>query len=165
MTMEQSIGLAVALAIMFVGLLGCVLPGLPSTPIVLAAAVGHRLYFGANSVSTLVMVILVLATLFSLVLDYVASVLGAKKLGATWKGITGAIVGAIVGIFFGPPGIFLGPFLGALAFEWIGGRDFEAATRAGMGALLGLVLGAVGKLACCIGMMGLFALNVWSRSG
>ena len=51
-----------------------------------------------------------------------------------------------------------------MAFELAGGREFNEAARAGLGAMIGLVLGAAGKLACCAGMIALFAINVASRS-
>jgi uncharacterized protein YqgC (DUF456 family) len=165
MTAEQMLGFIVALVLMGAGLIGSIVPGLPGTPLVLLAAIGHRLYFGQASASTSVLVILVLLTLASLGIDYLASMLGAKKLGATWRGILGAMAGAFLGIFFGLPGIILGPFLGALAFEMAGGREFNEAARAGVGAMLGLFLGALGKLACSAAMIGLFAVSVWSRSG
>jgi len=46
----------------------------------------------------------------------------------------------------------------------IGGREWKAAGRAGLGAVIGLLVGALGKLACCVAMMGLFAGNVVVRS-
>jgi uncharacterized protein YqgC (DUF456 family) len=165
MSVEQMTGFFIALVLMCAGLAGSIVPGLPGPPLVLLAAIGHRLYFGQASASTAVLVILVLLTLLSLALDYLASMLGAKKLGATWRGILGAVLGAFFGIFFGLPGIILGPFLGALAFEMAGGREFNEAARAGVGAMLGLFLGALGKLACSAAMIGLFAVSVWSRSG
>jgi hypothetical protein len=164
MTFEQIIGLSLALFVMFIGLAGSILPGVPSTPLVLAAAVGHRLYFGSASVSNFVLVLLALLTLFSLLVDYLASMFGAKKLGATWRGVLGAVVGALIGLFFTLPGIILGPFLGALIFEMAGGREFNEAARAGTGAVLGLLAGAIGKLACCFAMMALFTFSVVSRS-
>ena len=48
MTLEQIIGLILTLLMMCVGLAGSILPGLPSTPVVLIAAIGHRLYFGVH---------------------------------------------------------------------------------------------------------------------
>jgi uncharacterized protein len=165
MTLEQIIGLSIALFVMFIGLAGSILPGLPSTPIVLIAAIGHRLYFGSASVGNFVLVLLVLLTLFSLLVDYLASMVGAKKLGATWRGALGAVIGALIGLFFSLPGIVLGPFLGALLFEMAAGRAFNEAARAGMGAVLGLLAGAIGKLACCVAMMALFTFSVISRSG
>ena len=164
-TTEQIIGLGVALAVMCVGLAGSVLPGVPSTPLILAAAIGHKLYFHQASVGGVVMALLVAATLFSLGMDYLASVLGAKKLGATWRGAVGAILGGLIGLFFAPFGLLLGPFLGAVTFEMTGGRNLHESGRAGLGAVLGLLAGALGKLACGLGMTALFTANVIWRGG
>jgi uncharacterized protein YqgC (DUF456 family) len=160
MTTEQIIGLSLALLIMLIGVLGSILPGLPSTPVVLIAAVGHKLYFGATGAAWWVIAVLGAITLVSLVMDYLASLYGAKRLGATWRGMLGAVVGGLIGLFFSLPGIILGPFLGALLFEMAGGRDVQASSRAGLGALIGLLAGTVGKAACCVAMMGLFVVNV-----
>jgi uncharacterized protein YqgC (DUF456 family) len=165
-SIEQIIGLTVALLIMGVGVAGSVLPGIPSTPLVALVALAHRLYFGAASVNNLVLAVLIGLMLFSLIADYVASMVGAKKLGASWRGVLGAVIGGMIGIFFALPGIILGPFAGALMFEMIGGREWKAATRAGLGAVIGLLAGAVGKLACSVAMTGLFAVNViWRTLG
>jgi uncharacterized protein len=164
-TTEQVIGLIVALVAMCVGLAGCVLPGVPGTPLILAAAIGHKLYFRQAGAGRVVMALLVAATLFSLGVDYLASVVGAKKLGATWRGALGAVLGGLIGLFFVPFGLLLGPFVGAVAFEMIGGRDLHESGRAGLGAVLGLLAGALGKVACGIGMIALFTANVVWRGG
>ena len=162
MSIEQIVGLCLALLVMGVGILGSLLPALPSTPLVLAGAVAHRLYFGEASARTSVLLLGI--TLFSLGVDYLATMLGARKLGATWRGILGAVVGACVGLFFSLPGMILGPFIGALLFEMVGGRKFDEAARAGVGALLGLLAGALGKMACGMAMMGIFTVDVIYRS-
>src|SRR6266540_2682307 len=164
MTAEQIIGLSLALFVMCFGLAGSVLPGIPSTPLVMLVAIGHRLWFGAAGASNLVLIILGLLMVMSLVMDYVASMYGAKRLGATWRGVLGAVVGGLVGIFFALPGIIVGPFLGALLFEMMGGREWKPAARAGLGAVVGLFIGALGKLACCVAMMALFAFSVIVQS-
>jgi uncharacterized protein YqgC (DUF456 family) len=163
-TTEELVGLIVTVLVMSVGLLGSILPGLPSTPVVLIAAIGHRLYFGQQGASIWVLVILGLLTAISAVMDYLASMVGAKKLGATRRGVIGAIVGGFIGLFFSLPGILLGPFIGALVFELAGRREFKQAAQAGLGATLGLLAGAVGKAICCVMMMGLFTLNVILRA-
>jgi hypothetical protein len=163
-TPEQVVGLTIALLVMATGLAGSVLPGLPSTPLVLVAAVAHRLYFDETGPSNAVLIILAVLTGLSLVLDFLASMVGARKLGATGRGLFGAVTGGIIGIFFGPPGILVGPFLGALVFELIGGRAWREAARAGAGAVLGLVGGAVAKVACCVAMITLFTADVIMRS-
>jgi len=164
MTVEQIIGLSLALFVMCFGLAGSVLPGIPSTPLVMLVAIGHRLWFGAASASNLALLILGALTVLSLVMDYLASMYGAKRLGATWRGVLGAVVGGLIGIFFAFPGIIVGPFVGALMFEMMGGREWKQAARAGLGAVIGLFVGALGKLACCVAMMGLFAFSVVMQS-
>jgi len=164
MTAAEIIGLIVALLIMCVGVAGSILPGLPSTPVVLIAAIAHKLYFGPTGAGWWIIGVLGVLTVLSLVIDYLASVYGAKRLGATWRGAVGAIVGGLIGIFFNIPGLLLGPFLGAFAFELAGRRPIKEASLAGVGATLGLLAGALGKLACCVAMMGLFTVNVIFRS-
>ena len=164
MTTEQIIGLILTLIVMFAGVAGSILPGLPGTPLVLLAAIGHKLYFGPTGAAWWVLVILGGLTVISVLVDYAASIYGAKRLGATWRGAVGAIVGALIGLFFNLPGIILGPFVGAVLFELAGGREWKEASRAGVGATLGLLAGAVGKVACCVAMIGSFTANVIYRS-
>src|SRR5204862_6273698 len=127
MSVEQIIGLALALLVMLCGSAASILPGIPGTPIVLLVAIGHRIYFGPAGANNWVLAILIVLTLLSVLFDYLASMFGAKKLGATWKGILGAMVGGLVGLFFNLPGILFGPFLGALLFEFAGGRQVKPA--------------------------------------
>ena len=164
MSVDQVFGLTLALLVMALGFMGSFLPGLPSTPLVLAGAIGHKLYLHEHGVGWLVMSVLVLLTAFSLVMDYMASIYGAKKLGATWRGAVGALLGGIAGLFFAFPGILVGPFVGAFGLELLGGRNWKQSGKAGAGATLGLVAGAVGKMACCLAMIGLFTINVLYRS-
>lgn len=164
MTTVQIIGLALALLIMLIGFIGCIVPGLPGTPLVLVAAIGHRLYFGQQSINTFFLICLVILTVISLVFDYLASYFGAKQFGATWRGGLGAALGGIVGMFFGIIGILVGPFIGAMLFELIGGHELEKAAKAGAGATIGLLAGAVGKCAVCVMMIGIFTVNVIYRS-
>lgn len=164
MSTEQIIGLSVTLVVMLIGLVGSVVPVLPGTPVVLIAAIGHRLYFGEASISNLFLAILVLLTGLSLLLDFLASVLGAKKFGATWRGMVGAVIGGVIGLFFAIPGIIAGPFIGAMALEMTGGKEFKVALRAGTGAVIGLLLGVVAKFSICVMMIALFATNTIYRT-
>lgn len=81
------------------------------------------------------------------VLDYFVPVWGTKKFGGSKYGVRGATIGLIVGIFFGPPGIIIGPFLGAFIGEMIFKDDFKYALKAGFGSLLGFLTGIGLKLA------------------
>jgi uncharacterized protein YqgC (DUF456 family) len=164
MSTEQVIGLALALLVMCIACAGTILPGIPSTPLALIAAIGHKIYFKETGVDWFVMTMLVGITLFALLVDYLASIYGAKRFGATRKGMAGAIVGGLIGLCFNLPGILLGPFIGAALFELMGGRKWKESMWAGVGATLGLFAGALGKLGCCVLMMALFTANVIWRS-
>lgn len=164
MNTEEMIGLSLALLVMLAGLVGSIVPGLPGTPLILLAAIGHRFYFSEASASNLVLGVLVGLTIISVVFDFLATALGAKKFGATWRGALGAVIGGIVGLFFSLPGIILGPFLGAMLFEMLGDKEFKKAAHAGLGAMLGLLLGIVGKFSIGVMMAVLFAVNVVMRS-
>jgi len=164
MTTLEIIGLGLAMLVMLAGLIGSLVPGFPGTPLVFGAAVVHRLCFGAAGVSNLVLVILFALALAALLFDLLAGLFGANKFGATWRGALGAVVGGIAGLFFGLPGIILGPFVGATLLELSGGRELKKAAKAGLGATLGLFAGIVGKFSVSVVMILLFTTNVILRS-
>lgn len=161
MDWPQIIGLALAALAMCIGVLGCVLPGIPGAPLVFFAALAHRLYFGPDGgASVWVLAVMFLIMLFSIAVDYLASMYGAKKLGASRPGIIGAVVGGIIGFLtFNPFVLLIGPFAGAFIGELSSGKDWKASGKAGLGATLGLLGGAIGKLACALAMTGLFLVN------
>lgn len=164
MSAQEVLGFIVTGIVMLVGLIGTVVPGIPGAPLILIAAIGHKLYFRDAGASYVVLALLVILTVLSLVLDFLGTMFGAKKMGATWRGIVGAMIGAIVGIFFSLPGLILGPIIGAFLFELAGGREWKESAKAGAGAMLGLILGAVGKAVCCVLMIAFFSVSVLGNS-
>lgn len=160
MTADFVVGFVLTLFVMMVGLVGTLVPGIPGTPVIFAAALGHRLWFGDRGPAIWVVLTLGVLMALSLAVDFLATTAGAKKLGASHRGMIGAVLGGMIGIFFPPIGLVLGPFLGAMLFEAIGGRDWREASRAGVGAALGFLAGTVGRIACGVAMVGLFVLNV-----
>ncbi len=154
----QPLYYAIAVILVLVGIAGTILPALPGLPLVFAgmllgAWAGDFAYIGVPT-----LVVLGVLTAFSLVVDFWATALGAKRVGASGKAVAGAVIGTFVGIFFGPIGLFAGPFIGALAGELLHGRDVGQATRVGFGTWLGVVFGTVLKLALAFTMVGLFVL-------
>ena len=144
-----------------VGLIGTVLPILPGTTIILAGAVIHRMMLGADrSIGWATLGILVLLTLATYALDFLASYLGAKYFGASKWGTFGAIAGALIGLFFGIIGLFVGPVVGAITGEFIAGKRMIAAGKAGWGSLLGNLAGMIGKLVLALAMITIFLMSV-----
>jgi uncharacterized protein YqgC (DUF456 family) len=149
------------IALFAVGLIGTVIPILPGTTIILAAAIIHRLMVGAEkSIGWKTIVVLVLLTLLSYVFDFLGSYFGAKYFGATKWGAFGAIFGALIGLFFGIIGLFVGPVIGAVAGEFIAGKQMIDAGRAGWGSLLGNLGAIVGRLLIALAMITIFLIAV-----
>ena len=142
------------------GLIGAIFPLLPDTPLILGAAVLHHLVFGALGASWTTLLVLTAMMLVSLVLDFVSGSIGAKYFGATRWGAIGGILGAVVGIFYGPIGLIAGPLVGVLLGEILGGRGLLPAGRSTWGTFLGTVAGMVGKFAIGVLMIGWFLVAV-----
>lgn len=140
------------------GLAGLVLPALPGAPMLFAGLFLAAWAEDYAYVGTATLVALGVLAALSYLLDFVASALGARRYGASGRSILGAAIGAIVGIFFGLPGLIAGPFLGAVIGELTVRRDLPGAARAGYGAFIGLLLATAGKLALGFTMIGLFLL-------
>lgn len=133
---------------MLVGLIGCIVPGLPGTPIAYAglwiAQATERVDF-----SWQFLLIWGIVTVVVSVLDYVVPALGTKKFGGTRWGVWGSTIGVFVGLFFGAVGVIVGPLVGAILGELLGGKKMAEALRAGWGSFIGLLCGTVLKLICC----------------
>jgi len=154
----------VAVILVIVGLAGTVLPVLPGVAFIFLGLLLAAWADGFQRVGAVTLAILGLLTLLAVVADVLASALGAKKLGASPRAVAGATLGAIVGIFFGLPGLVLGPFLGAVAGELSANRPLLHAGKAGLGTWLGLLLGSVAKLTLAFLMVGVFA-TAWLLGG
>ena len=140
------------------GLAGSVLPALPGIPMVfggiwLAAAVDDYRHLGL----WWLLIIGAIATA-GVVIDFIASTLGAKRVGASKRALWGASVGTIVGMFLGIPGLLLGPFIGALVGELSSGTSVLRSAHVGVGTWVGLLLGTLVKLVLSFVMVGLFGV-------
>ena len=151
----------ITIVLFAVGLIGTVVPVLPGTTIILAAAVIHRVMLGPEkSIGWRTLSILVVLTLATYALDFLGGYFGAKYFGATKWGTFGAIIGALIGLFFGIVGLFVGPVIGAVVGEFIAGKRMIDAGRAGWGSLLGNLAGIFGKLLIALAMIVVFLISV-----
>lgn len=128
------------------GFLGCVLP-YPGHVVLLGACVSATAASGSPYPSWWLWVILVLLSTAGTFADNVTSLLGARRFGCSKAALWGTFIGAIVGAFFPPLGLILGPFAGAFLTELFYVRkDAKASATAGLGATLGYLAGVVAKL-------------------
>lgn len=147
-----------AILCLIVGFAGLVLPALPGIPLIYGGLVLMAWAEGFAHVGWPTLTLLGVLALVSYAVDFLASALGSKAFGASSRAVWGAALGACVGLFFGLPGLFLGPFLGAVIAELSQRASPLRATQAGIGALLGLLFGALLKIALAFTMIGVFVL-------
>lgn len=157
----------IAALLVVVGLVGIVLPALPGLPLVFAGMLLAAWVDGFARIGVATLVVLGVLTLLSLVVDFWAAAMGAKRVGASRLALLGAVLGTLAGLFLGPVGLFAGPFVGALVGELLHGRRLDRArlgqaTRVGVGTWLGMALGIALKLMLAGAMLGLFAWS-WFR--
>ena len=148
--------LVLAGLIVISGLIGTVIPALPGVPLIFAGLLLASWSTGFEPVGWGTIAVLATLTLIAVLIDYLAAAVGAKRLGASPRAFWGATLGAIVGMFFGLPGIILGPFIGAVTAEFAGGHGARQAGRSGYGVWLGIILGTAAKLSIAFLMLGIF---------
>ncbi|SRR5574340_19271 len=141
------------------GFAGLILPAVPGIPLVFAGLVLLAWADNFVYVGWITLALLGLLALLSYGIDFLVAALGAKKFGASPRAVTGAALGAVAGIFFGLPGIVLGPFVGAVIGEFSRRASTAAAAQAGLGATLGLLFGTLLKIALAFTMLGIFVLD------
>lgn len=139
-----------------VGLAGTVLPLLPGVPMIFIGLWLAAWIDGYERVGAFTMGLLGVLVLLSLVIDFAASALGAKRVGASPRAVWGAALGSFVGLFFGLPGLLLGPFAGAVLGELSARKSAGQATKVGIATWLGLLFGTLAKIALAFAMVGLF---------
>ena len=131
------IGLILAIA----GMVGCILPIIPGPILSFSALILLSWIKSWQSFSQTFLIVMGILTGLLLLLDYVAPALGAKKYGASKRGLWGSAIGMLIGIFFIPPwGMIVGAFIGALVGELAAGKSGRKSLRAGWGILIGNVL-------------------------
>ncbi|GHB96364.1 DUF456 domain-containing protein [Thermomonas carbonis] len=155
-----------AVLLVVIGIAGTILPALPGLPLVFAGMLLAAWAGDFQQVGVPMLVVLGLLTVFSLAVDFWATALGARRVGASKLAIIGAMVGTVAGLFFGPIGLLMGPFAGAIGGELIHRRslqkqDLGQAAKIGIGTWFGILFGTVLKLALAFTMLGLFALAWW----
>jgi uncharacterized protein YqgC (DUF456 family) len=169
--------LALTLVLMFVGLLGSVLPGLPGVTLIFLSALVYAIIMDFRTVGIAILVVLFTFAAIAFVADFVATSYGARRFGAsnwgTVGGAVGGIAGALIGLLFLGIGSLFGLILGTIAGVFIGeylGRerqgdqqetestqaDWRLASRAAGGVLVGYLASAVIQ-----GLLGLASVVVF----
>jgi uncharacterized protein YqgC (DUF456 family) len=145
-----------AAVLILLGIAGAVLPALPGVPMVfagmwLAASVDDYALIGTGT-----LILLGILAGLAVLIDFVAGILGARRVAATRTALWGAMIGTFVGMFFGLAGLLLGPFIGALLGEASAGGTVRRSTEVGVATWIGLLFGTVAKVGLSFTMLGVF---------
>ncbi len=154
---------SLAIIIMLIGMGGIILPFIPGVPLILAAAIAYGALTGFVDIDGNLLLIFTGLTIISLILDYLATMLGVKKMGGSNLGMLGALLGMVAGLLIPGVGIFgfiIGAFLGAFLFEIILGKTSKDALRSGLGSFIGFLLGGLLRFVIGAVMIGMFVYRV-----
>ena len=156
---------ALGALLIVIGLAGAIVPVLPGIPLIfggiwLIARVDHYSHLGVWWLTGIALVGAV-----GLAMDVLAAALGAKRVGASPRAVWGALLGTLIGLFFGLPGLLLGPFFGAVLGELSAGNSMQRVTRVGVSTWVGLLIGTIIKLVSSVTMVALFGAGWWWNSG
>ena len=144
------------------GIAGSILPAIPGPPLSYLALILLQFSKEETIFSENFLIRFAFYTVLVLLLDYILPLLGAKLYGTTKRGIWGAIIGMIFGIFIFPPfGMILGIFLGAIIGELTAGKESSMALKAGLVTFLGSVIAAFLKLSLSLVMTFYFFANLF----
>ena len=148
-----------------IGLAGAVVPVLPGIPLIfggiwLIARVDHYSHLGVWWLAGIALVGAV-----GLMMDLLAAAFGAKRVGASPRAVWGALLGTLIGLFFGLPGLLLGPFFGAVLGVLSAGKTMQRGARVGVSTWVGLLIGTIIKLVSSVTMVALFGAGWWWNSG
>jgi uncharacterized protein YqgC (DUF456 family) len=155
-----------AITLIVIGIAGTVLPALPGTVMVLAGIVWGAWIDDFTRVPVWLIVVCAVLAALAWATDYVAAMMGAKRVRASGWAIAGAAAGTVAGIFTGFIGLLFMPLVGAMAGEWWALRrqaagDLAAngkrAFEVGFATWLGMMIGTAVKLALVFVMVGAFA--------
>ena len=154
--MEPTLLYLLAVVLVIVGLAGTVMPVIPGALLVFAGLFVAAWADGFARVGTVALVIIGALGVLSFVADFFASLLGAKRVGASPLALFGAALGGGLGLFFGLAGMILGPFVGAVAGELLARGRIAQAGKVGIGTWLGLAAAAVLKVIIAFMMIATF---------
>ena len=166
----------IVLAIMAIGVIGAIIPGLPGGSIILAAILGWSIvteFAGVGWPLILIFIVLIL----SAGVEYLGVYLGSKQVGASKWSQYGAIAGMALGFLgllpaflVGGPlfGILVGAVVGAFTGEYLYRSNLDSDDRirqsfkASIGIVVGSIIGNVIEALLAAVAVAIFILSTWN---
>jgi uncharacterized protein YqgC (DUF456 family) len=156
---------ALVALLLLLGLLGTVLPFLPGAPLIFAGILLHAWMTDFSPITGQRLLILLGLAIAAQGLEWLGWALGVKWLGGSLWAVLGSLAGAGVCLFFGLPGLLAGLLVGAIAGELLRSGSLMSSLTAGVGVLVGTMLGFFGRIAMTLSMVALFLWWLWPADG
>ncbi len=143
MVLKDIILIVAASLLILVGLVGCIIPGLPGTPLCWTALL-LGFFTSRSSLTVLMLIVFGILTVIVEILNNFVPAMFTKKAGGSKAGSIGSTVGVFVGLFMGSiVTILLGPFVGALVGELIHDhKNMDRAVKSAAFSFLGFLSGS-----------------------
>jgi uncharacterized protein len=162
------------LLLCLIGGLCIVIVNLPGLWVMALAAAVYALLTSLALITPKVLLILLSLALIAEIIDFAAAGAGAKRAGASRRGLIGAVIGGMLGAFvFSLPlpiigtlaGVCIGTFVGALIGELSIGKEIGQSVRIGANATAGKLVGILFKLSFGALMLVITMWYGWPFSG
>ncbi len=125
----------------FVGIVGCIIPGLPGTPLCWGGLLCAS-FTSISQISWLVLIVCAVITAIVEIVNNVVPTIFTRKAGGSKEAAWGSIIGTFVGLLGLGVGVFLGEFLGAFIGELIhNDKDTKHALIVAFWSFLGFITG------------------------
>jgi uncharacterized protein YqgC (DUF456 family) len=161
--------------VMLAGVVGSMVPALPGITLVFAAVLVWGFAVGFAGIK-LALGVAIAAWILGFVIDYLAGILGAQRVGASKWGQIGAILGMVLGLFgllpllpTGIPllGLVAGTVLGAFIGEFLHRRELDLWPRVkqsgkvGIAIVVGTLIGNLLQGVLALITLGVFMVTAW----
>lgn len=174
--MDLTILYWILIALMLVGVVGAVIPGIPGPSLILVAILIWCI-FTKFAIPILPLSLIFIALILSAAVEWLGSYWGAKQVGASKWGQTGMFAGMAIGFFgllpalpFGGPiaGILLGGLLGGFIGEYLyrsnlpTSERLKTAGKVTLGIGFGALIGNLIEVVLAIVAVAIFVWATWS---
>jgi len=152
--------LVVAVLLLIGGVVGSVVPLVPSGLVSLAGVWSYAL-FGSEPVGTVVLVILTLTGLAAVVFEHLSGPIAAKASGASNEVMIASTIGGFLLLFvLGPIGIIVGVVGTVFLLELKNGTDTDTAAKRSVYTAIGVLASSVMQVLFTISILLVFVLFV-----
>jgi len=159
--MNNTIAIIIASLFFLASLAGTIVPIIPEAPMIVVGMVIYGLIAGFDNLSLSFFIGQIILAFAVIGVDYLTTAFGSRYFGGSKAAMWGSALGLLVGLFFFPIGLLIGPFLGAAVADFIFRRRTDQAIRSGVGASLGFWGAIPIKLILKIIMIGWFIIRIY----